>query len=165
MRRLVGATAGVAAAALVAAAIAGAEPPTRDPLVAEPFLFPAGLVCPFPVLLEPTQNGQTIKTFSDGSFVITGRFRTRVTNLASGRSIEINNPGPIFVSQNPDGTWAVKGTGTNAFYFFPGDLGPGQPGALLKLEGLTLETISESFDTILSFRHAGKTENLCDTLA
>ena len=156
---------GATAAALALVGAAGAEGPSRDPLVAEPFLFPAGLVCPFPLLIEPTANGQTVKTFPDGSVMITGRLRVSITNLATGESLEINGPGPIFVSQNADGTWNVKGTGTNVFYFFPGDLGPGRPGALLRLEGLTLETISADFSVVLSFTHAGKSENLCETLA
>lgn len=165
MRTMLGVVVVTAAVSLAIVPTATGEGPTRDPLVAGPLLFPAGLVCPFPVLLEPTQNGQTIKTFPDGSFMITGRFRTRITNLTSGESLEINNPGPIFIHENADGTIAVKGTGTNAFFFFRGDLGPGQPGALLQLEGLTLETLNADQTQVLSFSHSGKSENLCDTLA
>lgn len=156
----------VAAVALcVGASAALADPPTRDPIPSDPIAFPAGLVCPFPILLEVTFNRQTQITFSSGRMLIVGPFKTRITNEDTDESVDLNVPGPIRVEQNPDGTWHVIGTGTTLFYFFPGDLGPGQPGALLYGTGLTEETISADFSTILSYRHVGTTENLCETLA
>lgn len=156
----------VAAVALcVGSSAALADPPTRDPIPSDPIAFPAGLVCPFPVLLEATFNKQTQITFSSGRMLIVGPFKTRITNEDTDESVDLNVPGPIRVEQNPDGTWHVIGTGTTLFYFFLGDLGPGQPGALLYGTGLTEETISADFSTILSYRHVGTTENLCETLA
>ena len=158
----------VALAAVVACAVAPAataDPPEREPVPSDPVEFPAGIVCPFPVLLEVTFNEQTQTFFANGRLLVTGPFKTRITNVATGESVERNAPGAIRVEQNPDGTWHVIGTGTTLFYFFENDLGPGQPGALLYGTGRTEETISADFSTVLSYRHVGTTENLCETLA
>ena len=144
-----------------------AAPPDRTPAVAEPITFEAGEVCPFPVSLAPVgDRRQKITTFADGRQIITASFRARVTNEDTGRSIVVNNSGPASITPNPDGTVTVKVTGRSLFYFFPGDLGPGQPGALLYMTGLVVETLPADFSAILSFTHTGgTTENLCETLA
>jgi hypothetical protein len=158
----------VALAAAVACTIApaaAADPPERVPVPSDPVAFPAGTVCPFPVLLEVTFNKQTQTFFANGRLLITGPFKTRVTNVATGESVERNAPGAIRVEENADGTWSVVGTGTTLFFFFADDLGPGQPGALLYGTGRTEETATADFSRILSYRHVGTTENLCETLA
>ena len=165
MARALRATALAAVVAFVLAAPAVADPPARDPVPSTPLAFPAGSVCPFPVLGEVTFNKQTQMTFSDGRVLIVGPFKARITNEATGESVERNAPGPIRIEQNPDGTWHVIGTGTTEFLFVADDLGPGQPGALLYGTGLTEETISADFSRVLSYRHVGTTENLCETLA
>jgi len=144
-----------------------ADPPTREPAVVGPISFAALEVCPFPVSLAPVGDRRPkITTFADGRQIITGFFGARVTNDATGESIVLNNSGPAFITPNPDGTVTVKVTGRSLFYFFPGDLGPGQPGALLNMTGLVVETLPADFSAILSFTHTGgTTENLCETLA
>lgn len=143
-----------------------ADPPTREPLVADPLSFGAGEVCSFPLTLSAERNRQQIISFSDGRINIVGSFWTRVTNDATGESIILNTSGPGFITPNPDGTVTLKVTGKSLFYFFPGDLGPGQPGALLNMTGLVVETLPADFSAILSFTHTGgTTENLCETLA
>jgi hypothetical protein len=112
-----------------------------------------------------TFNKQTQTFFANGRLLVTGPFKTRITNVATGAYVDRNAPGAIRVEQNPDGTWHVVGTGTTLFYFFPDDLGPGRPGALLYGTGRTEETITADFGRILSYRHVGTTENLCETLA
>jgi hypothetical protein len=155
-------------AALVVATFAPAalaEGPTREPLPSDPLEFPAGLVCPFPVLIEAATNKQTITTFPSGRVMITGAFRGRVTNLASGESLELNMPGPAVLTTNEDGTISLKATGRTLFFFFPGDLGSGQPGALLSLSGHVEEVLTGDFSAVISFDHVGTSENLCETLA
>ena len=118
MARALRATALAAVVAFVLAAPAVADPPARDPVPSTPLAFPAGTVCPFPVLGEVTFNKQTQMTFSDGRVLIVGPFKARITNEATGESVERNAPGPIRIEQNPDGTWHVIGTGTTLFFFF-----------------------------------------------
>ena len=60
----------------------------------------------------------------------------------------------------------VKGTGVNLFYFFPGNLGAGEPGALFLVKGLSTEVIDPNGEVVTgSFVHHGFIENLCITLA
>jgi len=152
--------------ALALASSALAAPPTRTPVPSGPLEFRGGLVCSFPVLLETVENSQVIKTFADGRQIVTGHYVTRVTNLDTRQAVIRRNSGPIFVTPNADGTVTVKGAGQTLFFFFPGDLGVGEPGALLFMTGLVVETLPADFSAILSFSHkGGTTENLCTTLA
>lgn len=157
----------VLALLLAGSQAAFADPPDIEPLVADDLVLAAGEVCEFPVTLSAVTNRQQVITFTDGRTFIVGSFRTRVTNEDSGESIVVNNAGPFFVSPNPDGTTlTVKGTGKFLWYAFPGDLGPGEPGALLLTTGLTVETLPLDGSAVISFvRKGGTTENLCETLA
>ena len=145
-----------------------ADPPTREPLVAEPLSFGPGEVCSFPLTLSAVRNRAQVITFSDGRVKIVGSFWTRITNDATGESIVVNTSGPFSSRPNPDGTETWRGAGRFLWYFLPGDLGPGEPGALLLTTGLSVEIVNPSPGAfaILSFtRKGGTTENLCQTLA
>lgn len=144
-----------------------ADPPTREPLVLDSVSFGAGEVCTFPLTLSTERNRQQIISFSDGRIKIVGSFWTRITNHTTGESIVVNTSGPFFAKSNPDGTETWRGAGRFLWFFFPGDLGPGEPGALLLTTGLSVEIVDlDSTSPILSFtRKGGTTENLCETLA
>jgi len=105
--------------------------------------------------------------FSSGKETILGDFVAEVTNLDDpSKSLHLNIPGPLFITANADGTFTLKGTGRNVFYFFPGELGPGQPGALLLLTGHTTEQFDANFNLVPgSFVHSGGVQNLCPLLA
>lgn len=149
---------------LVAASSASATPPVRFPVGPADGILEG--VCPFPVQFEDLQNTQVITVFSDGRLTVTGAFKSRLTNLSTGEFVDVNAPGPITITPNPDGTLTVSGRGPTLFFFFPGDLGPGKPGALLYMTGLVVERVTGDFSAILSFRHnGGTTEDLCETLA
>ena len=159
----------VVLAAAVPAVAASGKPerfPANNPLLT----FDAGQVCSFAIRLEPIGDKQVVKVFSNGRVMITGRLSGRISRLdAEGNAVEsttVNVSGPIVLTFNDDGTINVKGTGNTLFFFFPGDLGPGQPGALLSMTGLVEEVVNADFDEIISFSHrGGTTENLCETLA
>lgn len=149
---------------LVAASSASATPPVRFPVGPADGTLEG--VCPFAVGFEDLQNTQVITVFSDGRLTVTGAFKSRLTNLSTGEFVDVNAPGPITIAPNPDGTLTVSGRGPTLFFFFPGDLGPGKPGALLYMTGLVVERVTGDFSAILSFRHnGGTTEDLCETLA
>jgi hypothetical protein len=155
----------VAFAVILAGQPALAKGPIKEPAPADPITFDAGLVCSFPVTLEPVTNRQSIKIFENGRVMINGAFRTRVTNETTGASIVIGNSGPATITENEDGTITLKVRGRSLFFFFPGDLGPGRPGALLYMTGLVVEVAAADFSTIISFSHPhGTTQNLCETL-
>jgi hypothetical protein len=81
----------VAVSALVAVAPAGAAKPAREPLPAEGFVDDAGIICGFPIAIDIAQNKETLTTFSDGNFLITGVFKATFTNVADpSRTITVN---------------------------------------------------------------------------
>jgi hypothetical protein len=149
---------------LFTATAASAAGPTREPAPA-PDLTLTG-VCSFPVLLHADRNTQTLSTFPDGTLFVRGGFASTATNTLTGKTISVSSTsGPLTIVTNPDGTTSIKGTGQNIFYFFAGDLGPGQPPALLLLDGLTTELIDATFTHVLSFEHHGRTTDVCALLS
>jgi len=152
--------------ALVAAPTATAEKPLKVPIVITPLTLEG--VCDFPVRLDAIgPQNQKVVVFSDGRQIVTGQLTTRATNLADpSKTWEGTASGPVFVTPNADGTISAKGTGTNLWYFFPGMLSEGAPGALLWVRGLSEETLDANGIPITgSFTHHGAIENLCETLA
>lgn len=148
---------------LVAATSAWADRPTRFPLGPTDGTLEG--VCSFPLGFTDVQNTQVVKIFSDGRTTITGAYKSRVTNLTTGKSVVVNAPGKITLIPNPDGTLTTIGTGRLLFYFLPGELGPGKPGALLYLSGRIVELTTPDYSQFFSVRHKGTVENLCETLA
>ena len=150
---------------LLCSQVALAKAPTREPFIQEPVTFAAGEVCPFALRLENVSGGQTLTAFANGDVLITGASFTKVTNLDRGLSLIVNGSGPVSITPNANGTLTLKGTGRGLLFFFPGELGPGRPGALLSTTGLVVETLSADFTQVLSFSHQqGTTEDLCQTL-
>ena len=152
--------------ALAVAPTATADKPLKIPIVIEPLTLTG--VCDFPVQLEAigAQN-QKLIVFSDGRTTINGQLTVRATNLDDpSKTWEGTSSGPVFLDPRPDGSLGVKGTGVNLFYFFPGNLGAGEPGALFLVKGLSTEVIDPNGEVVTgSFVHHGFIENLCITLA
>jgi hypothetical protein len=156
----------VTALALVGAPTATADKPLKIPVVIEPFTLTD--VCDFPVLLEAigAQN-QKVIVFSDGRTTINGQLTVRATNVNDPSKFwEGTSSGPVFLDPRPDGSLDVKGTGVNLFYFFAGNLGEGEPGALFLVKGKSTEVIDPNGEVVTgSYVHHGSIENLCLTLA
>jgi hypothetical protein len=152
--------------ALVAAPTATANKPLKVPIVIEPLTLTG--VCDFPVLLEAVgAQNQKIITFSDGRVTVNGQLTVRATNLDDPSKVwEETSSGPLFFDPLPDGSTAVKGTGTNLWYFFPGQVEEGAPGALFWVRGLSTEILDPNGVPVTgTFEHHGSIENLCVTLA
>jgi hypothetical protein len=92
-----------ATAAIVGVPRALAEAPQQVPVEPLPPTTIAG-ACDFPILLEELKNKETLRLFTDGRQIITGRLVVRVTNLESGRGLVINVSGPGQFRLNRDGT-------------------------------------------------------------
>ena len=153
----------VAILGAAALAVSGqASPPSHAPAPSGPIDFAAGVVCSFPVHGDVVVNKQTITTFANGSQLVTGGFVARLTNVTTGKTITVNAPGPLRFTVSGD-TLTVTGRGQNVYFFFPGDLGAGAPGALLLMDGL----VTEVFDAngLVSFTHSGSVVDLCTVLA
>jgi hypothetical protein len=107
---------------------ATADKPLKEPLPPpEDAVHPAGLVCPFPLGEEVLSNRGKSITFSDGSQLVTGTLKERLTNLDTGESIVVNISGP--------GTFTVEGDvlhvfGRGAWLLLATADEPGGPGAL-----------------------------------
>jgi hypothetical protein len=145
---------------------AAADKPLKVPIVIEPLTLTG--VCEFPVQFEPIgPQHQKIIAFSDGRVTINGQLSGRVINLDDPSKFwEGTASGTIFLTPLPDGSTEVKGTGVNLFFFFAGNLGEGEPGALFLLKGKTIEILDPGGVPVPgSFEHHGFIENLCVTLA
>lgn len=148
--------------AAILAATASAAKPLRVPAQSGPIDLPAGIACSFPVHGEVVVNRQVVTTFSDGSWRATGAFVAAMSNALTGKSITLNVPGSVAFFPNPDGTTTFKGTGQNIYFFGPGEMGPGQPGGLFLLDGLTTWVFDAQFNIVPgTFRHNGGVTNLC----
>jgi hypothetical protein len=152
--------------AFVLAPGAGADKPTKIPLVIAPLTLEG--VCDFPIRFDAIapQNEKVI-IFSDGRQVINGQLTTRLTNLDDPTKFwEGTTSGPVFITPLEDGSLAVKGTGVNFWYFFAGNLGEGAPGAVFLVKGLSTELLDLNGEVVTgSFEHHGSIENFCETLA
>lgn len=119
-------------AAAVSVPVAAADKPIIEPLPAEDFTVPAS-ICGFEVGVEILANKEKAIIFDDGSVMVTGALKARLTNLADPtRSIALNIPGP----GKFDADGALTATGPWLFFFLPGELGPGSPGFLAYTTGL-----------------------------
>ena len=122
--------AGLVVAAAIVVPVAAASRPDIEPVPAEDFTLPAD-ICGFEVGVDILANKEKAITFSDGSTMVTGALKMRLTNLGDPtRSIVLNIPGPGRFSES-----GLKATGPWLFFFFPGELGEGSPAILAYTTG------------------------------
>ncbi|MDA3649328.1 hypothetical protein LZ318_39685 [Saccharopolyspora indica] len=165
-------TSGVAVLTAVAllgpAGSAAAEPPGEwVPAPSEPSTAPAGTRCAFDVRVEQLVDEvvkRVVETYPDGSVKreeYKGPLIDRVTNLATGESVEANASGHAFLTYRPDGvvTWDWSGPVLMGF-------GPGQsnhdPGLYL-LTGHYAVDISDDYRLVR--RADGEERDLCAELS
>jgi hypothetical protein len=157
---------GILVCALLASTLfassAFAQKPVKEPLVMEPLEFPAGEVCAFPARLETLATNISIKTFPDGRTLITGRSTERVTNLASGESVDLKTSGSILITPLPNGDERIVARGRTIIYLFARDVGGP---ALFLATGRVDEVLDPEADVITSFRLSGQRRDLCAELA
>lgn len=144
------------------ASSAFAQKPVKEPLVTEPLEFPAGEVCPFAVRFETIATNTSVKTFPDGRTLITGRSTERVTNLASGESVDLKTGGSILLAPLPNGDQRIVARGRTLIYLLPQDVGGP---ALFVATGRVSEVLDLETNTITSFRLSGQRRDICAELA
>jgi len=146
--------AGLVVAAAIVVPVAAASRPDIEPVPAEDFTLPAD-ICGFEVGVDILANKEKAITFSDGSTMVTGALKMRLTNLGDPtRSIVLNVPGPGRFSES-----GLKATGPWLFFFFPGDLGEGSPAILAYTTG-RVRIDDSGFHQL-----AGRRTDLCPLLA
>jgi len=162
MKLRIGLLAMVLAVGGALASTALAEPPVKEPLVSEPQEFPAGVVCPFPILGESVSGNESITFFASGRFHITGEGSTRFTNLETQESIVLDTSGVVTFRPLEDGNLAITGSGRNIFFFLPQDVGGA---GLFLLTGRISEILDTSTDTITSSSSIGQRVDVCAALS
>lgn len=143
--------------------VASADRPTREFLPTERLVIEG--ICPFAVDVQILANNAFLTAFSDGRQLITGTLKVRLTNLDDpSKSRDVNISGPGVQRETEEGEFVLKARGRWLFFFFPGDLGPGDPGRLVITTGLAIQRIDAEGSS--SFTHkTGTTTDVCAALA
>ena len=162
MKLRIGLLAMVLAVGAVLASAGLAQPPVKEPLVSEPMEFPAGVICPFPVLGESVSGNESITFFASGRFHITGEGSTRFTNLETDESIVLDTSGVVTFTPLEDGNLAITGSGRNLFFFLPQDV---EGAGLFLITGRISEILDSSTDTITSSSSTGQRVDVCAALS
>ena len=147
----------------------GPGKPLREPVPDSfyEFAVPAGQACSFAVTGKAVVNRFETTTFpadenGDVVQISTGHLVFRFTNVATGRSVDLNISGPGKATFHADGSMTQDATGV-WYWLFPG--GANVPGGLtlfLSRGRLVVETASTGVRTVVS--QVGKLEDLCEIL-
>jgi hypothetical protein len=142
-----------------------AAKPIRVPEPPTAVVFPAGGACPgFDVGLLTETRGST-KIFANGEIQSTGYERAWVTNLDSGKQIELVANGRVRITPPNGDEGLIVTTGPQIVVFFPGDVGPGDDSEARTyyFKGKTRIVVNDNF-AFLDFNFSGNTIDLCAEL-
>ena len=154
LRRPLGFLAALGCVVAVVVPVAGASKPVIEPLPAEDFGLPPD-ICGFAVGVDILANKAKAIMFSDGSSMITGKLKVKLTNLDDPTSsIVLNIPGPGRFNES-----GLIARGPWLFFFLPGELGEGSPAILAYTTG-RVRIDDSGFHQL-----AGRRTDLCPLLA
>jgi hypothetical protein len=154
MRKLFAVLASATTVACLGAPMANADPPTHEPVSFADRTFSGQ--CSFDVFRHVLENRSILTTFSDGSQLTTGTFKERLTNVSTGKYIDVNASGPILAVFHGDGSSTEYLRGTQFVRPF---------GQLLITTG-KLVVERDPAGVIVGFSQQGGTsENVCELLA
>ena len=141
---------------------AWADTPDRQPIPTEDLSIPSG-ACPFPVSFHVVTNNEHTITWFDAEgnpvrTIIQGEVVLEITNTETGTSVirNVSGPGTINFAD-----LLFVGRGSQLFFFFPDELGPGTPGSMFINRGRVVEYLGEPRKII---SQTGVQEDLCETL-
>jgi hypothetical protein len=158
----------LAAAGLVVASPAGADPPAKGPSPNEPATFPAGAACEgFGVSVTIDVDRQRTKTFFDknGSPVretVTGRIVLTVTNATTLESRTFRLGGSTHITFEENGSVTFVITGHDLIVLFPTDIPPG-PSTTQNTGRLEVNIAPDGTFTVVSL--SGRALDVCAELA
>ena len=119
--------------------------------------------CGFPVEIHTTGFVLAIEWVDeDGSlrrFEAYPQLRSTYTNLDSGKSIKVNISGPSHITESPDGSFTLVGTGNWSWDVHPDT---GAPGLFLTSGRFVFSIDAQGNE---SFRRVGRITDLCAKLA
>jgi len=113
-------------------------------------------LCKFPVRIEITANKEYVKFFSDGRLLVNGKLFVRITNLNTGKSMDVNISGPANVTLTSE-----RNMGRGLLLLFPEDAGG--PGLFLNTGRLDVIRGEDGFITNYTVR--GTSVDVCAALA
>jgi hypothetical protein len=150
--------------ALLLVPVALGDQPIRTPTGPPPGTsFTLSGICSFDVQVTLVVNKENTMIFSNGAQIITGNLVAKFTNLRTNKSITENISGPTFTTV---GSSTIVLSGASAIFYFPGDLGPGIPGALLLTHGPVAITFSADTGAVTAIdRTSASATDLCAALA
>jgi hypothetical protein len=154
MKRLVLMLGLALAAALLVPSVAAADQPIREGLPAEDFTIEGS--CTFDVDVQILANNELITTFSDGRQLITGALFVRLTNVETGKSIDLNISGPGFITPHEDGSVTFELSGRSLVF---------DVGFLQLTSGPVILEIDENGDVVSYTYTSAATVDLCAVLA
>lgn len=152
MRRLLVLLASMALAAQLASPASAAQP-TREPLPIDNLVISG--VCSFTVTRTVLVNKSFITTYSNGDARITGVFKQRLTNVSTGKFVDVTSPGPVLLDFHPDGSLTEI------------DYGPQlerPPGRLLLTTGVVRWQFAANGDFVSYTQLSGSTRDVCAVL-
>jgi hypothetical protein len=137
-----------------------------QPTYQGPITAPAGVVCPFEVSAEPVRQSEQFRyhyddTGSVDGYQLKGPLVARITNTATGASLQRNLASFGTVTFNGDGSYDAVVDGNFLVFFLSGESPSNE---LLLLTGRTvLHGASTGEKTLVST--TGRSKDLCTTLA
>jgi hypothetical protein len=164
MRRLLVVVFLMGLALLGPASIARADKPQRQDVPDfEPFIVSG--ICSFDLRVTQLVNEEVTSTFQDGRQQTTGQLTVRLTNIATGKSIDVNVSGPVTYTPNPDGSFTAVFRGRSLIFPNDPNAPPPQQHIFWVASGRVVMTVSGDF-AIFSLVHVvGTTLDVCQTLA
>ena len=112
-------------------------------------------VCSFTVTRTVLVNKSFLTTYSNGDARITGIFKQRLTNLSTGKFVDLTSPGPVLLDFHADGSLTEI------------DYGPQferPPGRLLLTTGRVRWEFDENGDFVSYTQLSGSTRDVCQVL-
>jgi hypothetical protein len=148
---------------LVFPLMASAAKPERLPPPSELFdtTFDAGTICPFELHYQELVNNETTTVLSDTQRRVTGAYKARLTNTATGATLDVNASGPQFFTDIGDIETAVL---PGPQLFLLGGTDVNGPGAFL-IRGRTTTTRDLAEGSITAMHVTGRTTDLCAALS
>jgi hypothetical protein len=153
------------AAVVLASNPASATKPVREFVPSEDAIVSD--VCPFDLGITVLQDNVQVTTFFDQEGNVTrlhsaGKLIVELSNEETGESMVANISGPG-TSTFTDDSEVLEAVGPWLFFFFPGDLGEGEPGMALLTTGRFVVEFSAVGVSILEQR--GRVVDVCALLS
>ena len=154
MKKLLTAAAAAAAAVSISVPLASAIPPTHEPVSFADRTFSGQ--CTFDVHREVLVNRSILTIFSNGERLTTGTFKERLTNLSTGKFIDVNASGPILAVFHEDGSSTEQLRGRQ--FVRP-------PGELLITTGKVILERDPAGNVVGFTQLGGTSQDVCELLA